>query len=157
MVATGNPRGQGRSWSFSTEETSAYWNKFEGGEKDSRQSNSGLSGRLILKDDQRSDQSTDLTPTHTKQSADEDLAVGVEQIFLRLLRGLPMEHWRYWYWVWWISAVGGRYVFPRISWCTVSVFLSLVFPLLCTKESTCFRVYPYGPMGLLDPLLAIVD
>ena len=117
MVATGNPRGQGRSWSCSTEETSAYWNKFEGGEKDSRQSDSGLSGRLILKDDQRSDQSTDLTPTHTEQSADEDLAVGVEQIFLRLLRGLPMEHWRYWYWVWWISTVGGRYVFPGISWC----------------------------------------
>ncbi len=50
-VSTGNPRGQGKLCSFSTaEETSAYWNKFEGGEKDSRQSDSG---RLILKDDPR--------------------------------------------------------------------------------------------------------
>lgn len=151
MVATGNPRGQGRSWSFSTEETSAYWNKFEGGEKDSRQSDSGLSGRLILKDDQRSDQSTDLTPTHTEQSADEDLAVGVEQIFLRLLRGLPMEHWRYW-----LLYSRWKICFPR-NFLMYLFFLSLVFPLLCTKECTCFRVYPYGPMGLLDPLLAIVD
>ena len=142
MVATGNPRGQGRSWSFSTEETSAYWNKFEGGEKDSRQSDSGLSGRLILKDDQRSDQSTDLTPTHTEQSADEDLAVGVEQIFLRLLRGLPMEHWRYW--VWWISS-RWKICFP------LNFLMYLFFCLWCShffvqrsaRASACIPMAPW--------------